>query len=396
MPHLLSEIQRLTHHPITMKSMSMSRMAILRTMFLFSACIGIGFACGDDSSLKEVFRHHFMIGGALNDELVSGKDPQAAALVERHFNSITPENVMKWEHLQPEPGKFTFEAADRVVEFGVKRGMFIVGHTLIWHHQTPSWVFQDSNGKPVDRKTLLKRMKDHISTVVGRYRGKVRGWDVVNEALNEDGSMRQSSWMMVIGEDYVATAFAYAHEADPSAELYYNDFSLENEPKRHGALRLVKDLQARKIRIDGVGTQGHYKLDWPSPAQVEQTIEAFAGLGLGVMITELDVDVLPYDIETGAEISMRTEFRAELNPYPTSLPPDKEQELARRYADLFRVFVKHADKISRVTFWGVYDGRSWLNDWPVRGRTNHPLLFDRSYRPKPAFFAVVQTARKIH
>lgn len=363
-------------------------------LVLLIGFIVLGFTCnGDVPPLKEAFRSHFLMGGAVNDDLVSGRDPGAAAIVERHFNTITAENAMKWEHLQPAEGTFTFEAADRFVEFGRKHGMFIVGHTLIWHNQTPPWVFQEPDGKPADRETLLRRMKEHISTVVGRYKGKVHGWDVVNEALDEDGSLRRSAWLTIIGEDYIMKAFEYAHEADPDAELYYNDFSLENEPKRNGAVKLVQSLQATTIRIDGIGTQGHYKMDWPTPEQVDRTIEVFAALGIKVMITELDVDVLPYDIPAGAEITMRTELRPELNPYPNGLPEAKEQELANRYAELFRVFVQHSSKLSRVTFWGVFDGTSWLNHWPVRGRTNYPLLFDRSYQPKPAFFAVVETAR---
>ncbi|MBI3110962.1 MAG: endo-1,4-beta-xylanase [Ignavibacteriales bacterium] len=349
----------------------------------------------DQPILKDAFGTHFLIGGALNDDVVAGKDPDAALLVQNQFNTITPENVMKWALIHPEPARYDFDASDRLVAFGRKNTMVVIGHTLVWHNQTPGWVFEDGNGKPLDRETLLERMRDHIHTIVGRYKGTVQGWDVVNEALDEDGSLRQAPWMKIIGEDYIARAFQFAHEADPEAELYYNDFSLENEPKRNGALALVRKLQSQKIRITGVGLQGHYKMDWPSPMQVQTTIEAFAGLGMKVMITELDMDVLPDPTgHQGADLSIRAERREELDPYTGELPDSLQFALAERYAELFRVFVGQSDKLSRVTFWGVYDKTSWLNNWPVRGRTNHPLLFDRNYRPKPAFLAVIKTGTR--
>ena len=346
-------------------------------------------------ALKEVFKSAFLIGAALNPEQFYERDARGAALIKTHFNSITPENVLKWESVHPEPGRYDFEAADRFVEFGEKNGMFIVGHTLVWHSQTPAWVFQDRNGNPVSRDTLLQRMRDHIHTVVGRYRGRIHAWDVVNEALNEDGTLRQSPWLRIIGEDYIAKAFQFAREADPSAELYYNDYSLENAPKRNGAIRLIRRLLDQGIPVAGVGLQGHNRMDWPTVAQQDSTIAAFAALGLKVMITELDIDVLPRATrQQGAEVTLRAEAREELDPYRAGLPDSVQQALARRYADLFRVYLKHKDAIHRVTFWGVTDGDSWLNYWPVRGRTNHPLLFDREGRPKPAFHAVVQVARE--
>jgi endo-1,4-beta-xylanase len=272
--------------------------------------------------------------------------------------------------------------------------MFIVGHTLVWHSQTPKWVFQDDKGNPADRDTLLLRMSNHISTVVGRYKGKIGGWDVVNEALNEDGTLRESSWRKIIGEDYLLKAFQFAHAADPQAGLYYNDYSLENAPKRDGAIALIKKLQAQGVHIAAVGLQGHYKMDWPGPAQVGETIEAFSKLGVKVMITELDLNMLPSATRSqAAEVSMNFALRAELNPYTNGLPDAVQQQLAKRYADLFAVFVKHHDVVSRVTFWGVTDGDSWLNNWPVKGRTAYPLLFDRNYQPKPAFNAVIQTSK---
>ena len=315
--------------------------------------------------------------------------------MKQQFNSITPENVLKWEAVHPRPGVYDFALPDRYVAFGERNGMFIVGHTLVWHNQTPAWVFQDSNGRAASRDTLLARMRDHILTVVGRYRGRIKGWDVVNEALNEDGSLRQSPWMRIIGPDYIAKAFQYAHEADPEAELYYNDYSLENPAKRAGAIALIERLRAEGIAVKAVGLQGHQTLDWPTAAAEDSTIAAFARSGVRVNITELDVDVLPRTTSSqGAEVTMRVGGReATLDPYAGGLPDSVQQALARRYAELFAVYLRHHDAIDRITFWGVRDGDSWLNNWPVRGRTNYPLLFDRDGRPKPAFDAVVRVAR---
>jgi len=345
--------------------------------------------------LKDVFKDYFMIGAALNQAQSSGKDMFSVNLVKKHFNTVTPENILKWESVHPEPEKYNFEPADIFVDFGKKNNLFIVGHTLIWHNQTPKWVFEDEQGNPVDRETLLNRMRSHIHTVIGRYKGRINGWDVVNEALDEDGTLRQSQWLEIIGDDYLIKAFEFAHEADPDAELYYNDYSLENEPKRNGAIKLIKKLLAEGVKIDGVGLQGHYKMDWPTTSQLDSTIKAFAALGIKIMITELDVDVLPYDWQNhGADITLNIELQEKLNPYKNGLPDSVQQSLAKRYASLFDVLTNNNETVSRVTFWGVSDKDSWLNNWPVRGRMNYPLLFDRKGEPKPAFEAVIKEADK--
>ena len=349
-----------------------------------------------EKSLKDAFKGAFLVGAALNPEQFFERDTRGAALIKKHFNTITPENVLKWEHVHPQPGQYDFADADRYVQFGEASSMFIVGHTLTWHSQVPRWVFQDARGQTVSRDTLLARLHDHISTVVGRYKGRIKGWDVVNEALNEDGTLRQSPWLTIIGEEYLTKAFQWAHEADPSAELYYNDYSLENSPKRAGAIALIKKLQAQGVRISAVGLQGHDKMDWPSVGLQDSTITEFAATGVKVMITELDVDVLPAPGQyRGADISYNVELQNRLNPYAQALPDSAQQALARRYADLFAVFLKHKQHITRVTFWGVSDGDSWLNNWPVRGRTSYPLLFDRNGKPKPAFEAVVRAAQGV-
>jgi endo-1,4-beta-xylanase len=345
------------------------------------------------TTLKDAFKKDFLIGAALNESQFTGRNTNAAALIRAQFNTISPENVLKWESIHPKPDQYDFSAADRYVEFGQKNGMFIVGHALVWHSQTPKWVFQDAKGNPLDRDTLLARMSNHIFTVVGRYKGKIGGWDVVNEALNEDGTLRESPWKRIIGPDYFIKAYQFAHEADPQAQLYYNDYSLENAPKRNGAITLIKKLQAQGVHVAAVGLQGHYKMDWPATNQVDETIEAFPKLGVKVMITELDMDVLPPATRSqAAEVSMNFALRAELNPYTNGLPDSVQQKLTQRYADLFAVFVKHRDVVSRVTFWGVTDADSWLNFWPIKGRTAYPLLFNRDGQPKPAFNAIRQIA----
>lgn len=349
----------------------------------------------DAATLKDVFAGSFLVGAALNQAQFTEQDQRGAAIVKAQFNTVTPENILKWESVHPRPGVYDFAAPDRYVAFAERNGMFIVGHTLVWHQQTPRWVFQDANGNAVSRDTLLARLRDHIHTVVGRYKGRVKGWDVVNEAVEEDGTMRRSPWFTIIGEDFLLKAFEYAHEADPQAELYYNDYSLENAPKRNGAVALIKRLKEQGARVTAVGLQGHNKMDWPTLPQQDSTITAFAALGVKVMITELDVDVLPRAMQSqGAEVTLNATPVAGLNPYAAGLPDSVQKALAQRYADLFGVYLKHRNAITRVTFWGVADGDSWLNNWPVRGRTSYPLLFDRAGRPKPAFDAVIRAARQ--
>jgi endo-1,4-beta-xylanase len=352
-------------------------------------------------SLKDAFANYFRIGAALNPGHFTETDAIGSALVKKHFNAITPENHMKWEMIHPRPDAglagYSFENADKYVEFGRKNGMFIIGHCLVWHSQVPRWVFQDADGKPLDRAALLQRMREHISTVVGRYKGRVHGWDVVNEALNEDGTLRKSPWLNIIGEDYIARAFEYAHEADPQAELYYNDYNLEYEAKRNGAIELVKKLKQQGTQITAIGTQNHNKLDRPSAQQLDATLEAFKELGVKVVVTELDVDVLPaVTRQPTADVSVRAETTAASNPYTASLPDEMQQSLAARYKEIFTVLLKHKDVVTRVTFWGVTDRESWLNNFPAPGRTNYPLLFDRQGNAKPAFDAVIKSATDLH
>jgi endo-1,4-beta-xylanase len=342
--------------------------------------------------LKEAFKDYFLIGAALNHDQIYEKDQIGTAIVKKHFNTISPENALKWGSLHPKSDRYDFETTDAYVAFGEKNKMFVVGHTLVWHNQTPKWVFEDEKGNPASRDELLKRMREHINTVVGRYKGRIKGWDVVNEALNDDGTLRQSPWLKIIGEDFISKAFEFAHEADPNAELYYNDYSLEIPAKRRGAIRLIKKLLQQNIPIKAVGLQGHDNLTFPTLAEQDATISEFAALGIKVNITELDVSVLPEpEGFNGAEVTVNFALKEKLDPYKKGLPKEVQANLAKRYAELFGVFLKHRKHISRITFWNVTDRESWLNNFPVRGRTNYPLLFDRDGKTKPAFDAVIQS-----
>lgn len=345
-------------------------------------------------ALKQVVGGAYRVGAAINPHQFHGRDATGVALVARHFDTITPENVLKWECVHPAPGRYTFAPADAYVAFGRRHGMFVVGHTLVWHSQTPAWVFQDSAGQPIGREAGLARMREHIRTVMGRYAGRIQGWDVVNEALNEDGTLRDSPWRRAIGDDYIVEAFRAAQAADPTAELYYNDYGLENPAKLAGTVRLVRELQAAGVRIDAVGTQEHNHLTGPTAGAIDTTIATLGALGVKVAVTELDVDVLPrIPRVVGADVNQRAARQAAFDPYPGGLPDSVQQALARRYAEHFAVFARHRGTVSRVTFWGVRDSDSWLNYWPVAGRTSYPLLFDRAGRPKPAFDAVVEAIR---
>jgi endo-1,4-beta-xylanase len=290
---------------------------------------------------------------------------------------------MKWEKIHPQPGPdgYDFKAADRYVAFGETNGMYIVGHTLVWHSQTPRWVFQGEGTNAITREALLQRMRDHIHTVVGRYKGRIKVWDVVNEALNEDGSLRRSQWCRIIGEDYIAKAFEYAHEADPAAELRYNDYSIENERKRNGVIALVKKLKAQNAPISGLGSQTHANLIWPTAELLDNALTAFAQLGLPLSITELDVDASQRGQRSqSADVSQNAQSGG------GDVVDAANQKLADQYDALFRVFLKHRKEIKLVTFWGVTDRDSWRS-------SGTPLLFDGKWQLKPAFNAVIAEAK---
>jgi endo-1,4-beta-xylanase len=377
---------------------------MMRAVVLYAVVISLAFGCAEaparpgQAALKDAYDGAFLIGTAVNHGIVSGADPAAAELVIRHFNTITVENVMKAGPINPRPGVYNFAPADAFVEFGERHGLYMVGHTLVWHNQTPDWFFLDEDGNPNAPEAQIERMRRHIEVVAGRYAGRVHAWDVVNEVIAEDGSYRPTTWVNSVGDgdELVRQAFRFAARYAPDAQLYYNDFNAWRPAKRDGIVRMVRMLQEEGIRIDGIGIQGHWGLNYPKLEYVAAAIDSFAALGVKVMITELDIDVLPLTRE-GQIIGQvmahpqfqLEEFREYLDPYADGLPAEVDRQLADRYAELFRLFYDKRDRLHRVAVWGVHDGLSWKNDYPVPGRTNHPLLFGRDLQPKRAFHAVV-------
>lgn len=341
-------------------------------------------------ALKDVYKDYFLIGGAYNRNLVTGRDPRAAEIAAKHYNTATSENDMKWQSVHPQPNRFNWGPADSFMEFCEKNNMAPIGHTLVWHGQTPGWVYQDEAGNPLTRDALLARMEEHITAVVGRYKGRIKGWDVVNEALNDDGTMRNSQWLRIIGEgkpeqrfDHIAKAFEFAHAADPDVELYYNDYSLSSSRRKaDGAAAIVRHLQSKGIRIDGVGMQVHAGLTWPSVADLEYAIKTITATGVKVMVTELDIRMQDRGTR-GADI---TQIDRQSTADPEAEAAQAQQRLADKYAEIFSVLVQYKEHIPRVTFWGVYDTTSWIG--------GSPLLFDRNYQPKQAFHAVVNVVKE--
>lgn len=348
-----------------------------------------------EKTLKDALEGKFYIGTAVNPSHILGRDTLSLNIITKHFNSIVAENCMKAERIHPEEGKFNFDLPDRFIEFGEQNNMHIVGHTLIWHSQAPRWFFVDDEGNEVSREVLIERMRHHISNVVGRYKGRVHGWDVVNEAIVEDGSYRKSKFYEIIGEEYVELAFQFAAEADPDAELYYNDYGMGNPGRRKGVVEMVKKLQSKGIKIDGIGMQGHLNLESLNLEEFEKSIIAFSELGFPVMITEFDLTILPFPTgETTADVGLRAEYEARMNPYADGFTEEALAEWNEACTNVFRLFLKHQDKISRVTAWGVTDNHSWKNNWPIRGRNDYPLLFDRDYQPKPVVKTIIEEASK--
>lgn len=345
------------------------------------------------NTLKDAYQGKFYFGTALNTPQILEQNEAEVQIIKQHFNAIVAENCMKSGPMQPKEGEFNFELSDKFVEFGVQNNMHITGHCLIWHSQAPRWFFTDSLGNEVSPEVLKERMRTHIHTVMGRYKGKIIGWDVVNEAINDDGSYRNSKFYQILGEDFIKYAFQYAHEADPDCELYYNDYSEAIPAKRDGIAAMVKKLKDQGIRIDAVGMQCHIGLDYPSLEDYEAAIKAYAAQGVKVMVTEMEISVLPMPVRNvGADIATNVEYQEKLNPYTKGLPDDVNQALSDRYAEFFKLFLKYDDAFTRVTLWGVNDGNSWKNGFPVRGRTDYPLLFDRSNQPKPAVKALIELA----
>lgn len=341
--------------------------------------------------LKDVLGRYYDVSVAVNVSQVNGENPAAMKVVRKHFNNVVAENCMKAEEIQPQEGQFYWKDADAFVNFAESNGMSIHGHCLVWHSQMPQWMKVGKNGKAPTREEMINRMRNHIFAVVGRYKGRIKSWDVINEAFEDDGRVRETPWFKAIGMDYFVLAFKFAQEADPDAELYYNDFSMFKPGKRRAVCNLVRILRDKGCRIDGIGMQSHNGMDWPESHQLEESIKAFSAMGVKVSITELDLNMLPSPQNFGgASVEQNFEYNQALNPYTAGVPKDVQKLMDERWMEFFRIYNKYRDKISRVCFWGVGDGDSWHNDWPVKGRTAYPLLFDRKYKAKPVLKKIMK------
>lgn len=360
----------------------MKLIKILAGIFCAASLIGCSQKSPNDPTLKAYFGNKYLIGVAVNTNQSSEQDTLAVEVIKRHFNSVVAENCMKSEEIHPEEHRWNWEDADQFVKFGEENGMVVIGHCLIWHSQCPEWFFVDREGNTVDAETLKARMRTHITTIMTRYRGRIAGYDVVNEAVLDNGDYRQSKFYEILGEEFIPWAFKCAHEADPDAELYYNDYSMALPAKRETVVKIVKDLKARGLRIDAVGMQSHMGMSHPDFNEYEKTIQAIINAGVDVQFTELDMDAIP-TVSVGAAVEDRAAYRAQMNPYTEGLPDSVSNIWNARMKQVFQIYDKYSDHIKRVTAWGVQDGDSWKNDWPMKGRTNYPLLFDRNYEMKP-------------
>jgi endo-1,4-beta-xylanase len=349
---------------------------IILMPFAFSADAQQG---NSSKGLKDYYAKYFPIGVAVTaNEL---KDPQESALILKQFNSLTPENAMKMAPIHPEENRYNWKDADLIVAFAQAHKLRVRGHNLCWHEQTPKWLFYDQQGNLVTKEVLLKRLRDHIFTVVNRYKGKIYAWDVVNEAIDDDSTkfLRNSLWYQICGEDFIFKAFQYAHEADPKAVLFYNDYNTERPEKRERVYKLLKKLIDAKVPVNAVGLQAHWSLDEPAQKDLIATIEKFSSLGLKVQVTELDMSVYPWE-----------KNRRDLRPGESdTYTPEAEQKQADQYAMVFKVFRRYKNVISGVTFWNISDKHTWLDEYPVKGRKNYPLLFDQNLQPKKAYQSVV-------
>lgn len=346
-----------------------------------------GAALKPPCSLSDAAAGLFTVGVGISDHIT--EQPADWPLLTRQFGAVTPENCLKPVSVQGVEGRFGFTRGDAFVDFAASNQLQVVGHCLVWakDDRTPAWFFRDGTNT-ASGELVLQRMRTHIATVAGRYRGRMVMWDVVNEAL-DDGTnfLRPSGWTATCGEAFLAAAFEAAHAADPEALLLYNDYNNELPAKRAKLVRLVRSLRSKAVPLHAVGLQGHYEMDALPLADIEATLLAMRELGVQVVVSELDIDVIPRARWWADGGKYRDEL-AKLDPYRDGCPPEILRRQADQYAQLFRLFRKHADVITRVSFWNLHDGQSWLNGFPWK-RVNHPLLFDRQAKPKPAFAAVL-------
>ncbi|MCY0874732.1 MAG: endo-1,4-beta-xylanase [Firmicutes bacterium] len=330
-------------------------------------------------SLCQVYQDHFLIGAAVNARTILTHE----SLLTQHFSSITAENEMKFEELHPALDRYDFQRADALVNFAEQHGMKVRGHTLVWHNQTPSFVFSHSDGTARTREQVLAILREHMTTVMGRYKGRVYAWDVVNEAVSDadDRELRDTPWLRQVGEDYLSLAFEMAHEIDPNAQLFYNDYNETHPGKRERIYRMVKSLLSRGVPIHGIGLQGHYRLGQPPRDEIRDAIERYASLGVKLQVTELDVSTYAWN-DQSREVQVQVQDAR------------SQERQAQRYEELFSLFRAYKDVLTGVTLWGIADDATWLDNFPVRGRKDWPLLFTEDHVPKPAFWVVVDEATR--
>ncbi len=370
----------------------MTKTLQLAVVFALATVCARGEEARTEASLKSAAAPYFEIGVGISDRIAVRPDNWPLLL--HHYSTVTPENCLKPNPVQVEEGRFQFELADEFVSFASSNRLRIVGHCLVWakDDRTPPWFFRDGTNDVSD-KVLLERMKRHIQTVAGRYRGRIAMWDVVNEALDDSTNfLRPSGWTRACGEEFMIKAFEYARAADPEAILIYNDYNTELPGKRDKLIQLIKLMKQRNAPLQAIGLQGHYVLGQVPFKDLEETLKVVKDSGLKVVISELDIDVIPHG-RWWADNGKHREEIAKHNPYPTECPPQILKQQADEYAQLFRLFKKYSAVIERVSFWNLHDGESWLNYFPWR-RQNHPLLFDRARHPKPAFDAVITELRQ--
>lgn len=345
------------------------------------------------STLAEATKGKFLFGVAVNQQQVNGVNPVESELIAKEFSTIVAENCMKPQPLQPTEGKFFWDDADKFVAFGEKNKQVVTGHCLVWHSQVGRWMFVDQDGKDVAPEVLKERMRQHIYTVVGRYKGRVKGWDVVNEAFEDDGTYRKSKFYQILGKDFIKYAFQFAHEADPNAELYYNDYNVEKAAKCDGIVQMVKELKEAGCRIDAVGSQAHMQMVNPTLEATEASFKKLKAAGVKILITEWDISILPSPYD-GANISANFQYSAETDPYREGVPAEAQEKWNKRVLDMFELFLKYDDVVERVTVWGLNDAGSWLNGFPIRGRKDYAVLFDRDNKRKPVVDEMIKLAKK--
>lgn len=379
-----------------------------RVILLLLLFFSISSLCQNENGLAYLYRDHFLLGSiyhgsVLGNNKLNPNQDQEHKIISKEFNTITAENCMKPLFLLDQNGNYNFEESDKFVDYAIKNNLTIVGHTLVWKNSAPEWFFKDENGNTISREILILRLKDYIKTVVSRYKGKISYWDVVNEAVDvfksDDNksyaALKPSPWYNIIGEDYIKIAFEAAHDADPNCKLIYNDYNMYQSEKTDYIIDMVNNLKSEGVPIHGIGSQGHMFLNHPNLDKVEYWLRKVSDANIPLHITELDVSVLPNAWKhRGASVEDRFDLAQEYNPYPNYIPSDKLKQQAKRYKSLFKLFLKYSHAIERVTFWGVWDGNSWRNYLPMKGRTDYPLLFDRSFKPKPAYFMLRDLVRK--